>query len=168
MLTAQTQKSLSIFARNVKKDSIVNLKDKSTSEKLKDSIDYDLRVHKQSFSLDFEMEDYGEYQDKGVSGTEKKYNTPFSYRDKKPPISAFDKWSVKKGLAPRDAGGKFQSRESLKYALSNHIFTQGIKPSLFFTKAFERHFRKLPDEVIEAYGLDMEKFLITTLKNDTN
>jgi len=34
---------------------------------------------------------------------------------------------------------------------------------LFFTKPFERAFRKLPDQVIEAYGLDVEEFLKFTL-----
>ena len=33
----------------------------------------------------------------------------------------------------------------------------GIKPSLFFTKPFEAAFKKLPDELVEKYGLDMEE-----------
>jgi hypothetical protein len=116
--------------------------------------------------MTFEMEDYMEFQDKGVSGTEKKYNTPFRYTTKKPPTKVFDRWIIRRGLAARDAQGRFLSRESLKFALSNHIFKFGIKPSLFFTKPFEKHFRNLPDELIEAYGLDVERFMEQTLKDN--
>ena len=36
---------------------------------------------------------------------------------------------------------------------------QGIKPSKFMTKALEKEFKTLPDELIEAYGLDIDDFL---------
>jgi hypothetical protein len=112
------------------------------------------------------MEDYMEFQDKGVSGKVQKYNTPFAYNNKKPPTSAFDKWTIIRGLAGRDAQGRFISRESLKFALSNHIFKYGIKPSLFFTKAFDREFKDLPDDLVEAYGLDVERLMKSTLKTN--
>jgi hypothetical protein len=44
-----------------------------------------------------------------------------------------------------------------------NIYARGIKPSLFFTKPFEAAFRKLPDELIQAYGLDVEEFLQYTI-----
>jgi hypothetical protein len=72
------------------------------------------------------MEDYGQFQDKGVSGKKKKYNTPFTYRDKMPPSKALDKWSVRKGLAPRDKDGKFISRKSLNYLIARSIYINGI------------------------------------------
>jgi len=28
---------------------------------------------------------------------------------------------------------------------------------LFFTKPFEKYYKRLPDELVEKYGLDMEK-----------
>jgi len=37
---------------------------------------------------------------------------------------------------------------------------------LFFTKPFEQGFKKLPDELIEKFGLDVEDFLAFTLKED--
>ena len=43
------------------------------------------------------------------------------------------------------------------------IFEKGIKPSLFFTKPFEKAFERLPDELVEAYGLDVEQFLKYTI-----
>lgn len=127
------------------------------------SIKSTLDLFPNSFSLAFQMEDYVEYQDKGVSGTQKKYPTPYSYTNKRPPASAFDRWSVRRGIAPRDSAGRFLSRKSINFALANHIYKFGIKPKLFFTNAFEKEFSKLPDEVVDAYGLDMERFMIVTL-----
>lgn len=164
MLNEETQKALSKFAKNVVQESKNNLRDqkKNASYKLWKSITYDLKVHKSSFSLDFLMEDYGHYQDKGVSGKIRKFDTPFSYKNDPPPPSAFDKWIVAKGIAPR-ANGKFASRKTLQKAISRRIFNYGIKPSLFFTKPFEKHFKNIPNEVVEAYGLDVETFLKFTL-----
>jgi hypothetical protein len=104
--------------------------------------------------MEFTMEDYGVFQDAGVSGTKKKYNTPYSYKSKMPPAKAFDKWIVRKGLAPRKSGGQFTSRKSLAFLIARSVFRNGIKPSLFFTKPFEAAYKNLPQELVEAYGLD--------------
>ena len=115
------------------------------------------------------METYGKFQDQGVSGTEQSYNTPFSYKTKMPPPKAFDKWIVKKGLdGIRDKEGKFVSRKSLQFMIARSVFKKGIKPSLFFTKPFEAAFKRLPDDLINKFGLDIEKFLTSTTKNITN
>jgi hypothetical protein len=160
-------KELSKFAKVVVKASRSNLtrKGKNSSKKLYNSIDFDLETSKNSFSLGFLMEDYGLFQDKGVSGKKRKYNTPFSYRDKKPPSKAFDKWSVRKGIAPRDKDGKFISRKSLNYLIARSVYINGIKPSLFFTKPFEAAFKNLPDDLIQKFGLDVDKFIEFTTKD---
>ena len=160
-----TEEALKYFSKYVLKQSRTNLtkKGKNVSKKLYDSIDYDLNVSKNSFSLDFKMEDYGKFQDLGVSGKIRKFNTPFSYKDKMPPAKAFDKWVIKKGIAPR-AKGKFLSRESIKFTIAKSVFLNGIKPTLFFSKPFEDGFQRLPNEVIQAYGLDVETFLKQQLK----
>jgi hypothetical protein len=107
-----------------------------------------------SISIQFTMEDYGIYQDAGVSGKKKKYNTPYSYKSKMPPAKAFDKWIVRKGLAPRDKSGRFITRKSLGFLIARSVFRNGIKPSLFFTKPFEAAYKNLPEELVEAYGLE--------------
>ena len=58
------------------------------------------------------------------------------------------------------------SYKSMSYIISKSIFEKGIKPSLFFTKPFEKAFERLPNELIEAYGLDVEDFLAFTLNNE--
>ena len=132
---------------------------KDSSGKLRNSIKGEVKEFPNSIGVYFEMEPYGNFQDKGVSGTQRKFDTPYSYKSKMPPPSAFDKWIVKKGIAPRSASGKFQSRKGLQFAIARTIFKQGIKPSLFFTKPFEAAYKTLPDTLIDKYGLDAEQLL---------
>ena len=74
-----------------------------------------------------------------------------------PPPKAFDKWVIRKGIAPRDKKGKFIKRKSLNFLIARSIFEKGIKPTLFFTKPFEKFYKRLPNQLVEKYGLDMEK-----------
>ena len=137
---------------------------KNSSKKLYDSISGEVKVMPNSMRVFFDMEEYGFYQDKGVSGTKRKYDTPFRYTNKMPPPKAFDKWIVKKGIAPRGKGGIFAKRKGLQFAIARSIFEKGIKPSLFFTKPFEAAFKNLPDEMIKAYGLEADETLDTIMK----
>lgn len=156
------KKALNDFGTDVVSRSKRNFRAKSASGRGINSVDFDLDIFKNSFALEFSMEDYMVFQDKGVSGKKRKFNTPFRYTNKRPPARVFDRWSIRRGLAPRDKQGKFLSRKSLGFALATHIFNQGIKPTLFFTKAFNAEFKNLPEELVEAYGLDVDKFLKST------
>lgn len=131
--------------------------------KLIDSIEGRVQANENSFEMEFSMEDYGIFQDKGVSGKRKKYNTEFTYKDKMPPPRAFDKWIVRKGIAPRNKG-KFASRKSLQFMIARGVYMNGIKPSLFFTKPFEKAFDKLPESLVVKYGLDCSKLFNQTIK----
>jgi len=158
------KKELNAFAKHVIKQSRANLtrSKKNSSKKLWNSLDYDLNVSKNSFGLEFLMEDYGIFQDVGVSGKKKKYNTPYSYTTKMPPPSKLDKWIVKKGLAPKDKDGKFIKRKSLQFMIARSIFNNGIKPSLFFTKPFKKAFSNLDKDIVKAFALDVEQLIKTT------
>lgn len=169
------RKELESFRDMVIKESRNNLKTmrKDTFGKLSKSLKGNIKVSKNSFEFDFSMEQYGMYQDKGVSGTKKKYNTPYKYTSKMPPPSALDKWIVKKGLAPKDKNGKFTGRtvnsvgfrKSIQFLIAKKIYTQGIKPSLFFTKPFEKYYKRLPNQLQQKYGLDLDNFMSFTLKD---
>jgi hypothetical protein len=168
MQLKDTQDALNAFGKYVVQQSRSKLtqSNKNVSKRLYESLGYELKVMPSSFSMAFLMENYGEYQDKGVSGTEVKYNTPYKYTNKMPPPSAFSQWVVRKGLkGTRDASGRFVSRKGLQFAIAKSIFKKGIKPSLFFTKPFEAAFKNLPNDIVEAYGLDVENFLKTTINN---
>ena len=153
----EVQEAIDKFRKYVIQQSRSNLtkQRKNVNKSLYNSIKGVSKVNKNSISLYFEMLDYGIFQDKGVSGKFKKYNTDFSYKSKMPPSKVFDKWIVRKGIAPRNEKGQFMSRKSLSYLIARKIFREGIKPSLFFTKPFEKAYDRLPDEIIEAYGIDI-------------
>ena len=133
------------------------------TNKLYNSIKGEVSVIKNNaFSLSFFMEDYGKFQDKGVSGTEKKYDTPFSYKSKMPPIEPLAKWAKRKGLKLRDSKGKFKkgwnndsSYRTIGFLISRSIQRKGLKPSLFFTKPFEQAFKRLPEELAESLAKDL-------------
>lgn len=166
MQNTEVQKELERFRDYVVSQSRRNLSRlrKNSSKRLYQSIQGYVKTMPNSISIEFEMENYGVFQDAGVSGVKKKYNTPYSYKSKggknglkgMPPPKAFDKWIVKKGLAPRDKG-KFKSRKSLSFAIARSVFINGIKPSLFFTKPFDAAYKRLPEELVEKYGLDALK-----------
>ena len=136
----------------------------------------EVKITERSLQFEIEMEYYGVFQDKGVSGVKKKYNTPYSYKSKggknelkgMPPPSKLDKWTVKKGIAPRDEKGRFLSRKSLQFLIARGIFYNGIKPSLFFTKPFLKYSKDLPTELQTAFALDAEAFLEFTTKQQLN
>jgi hypothetical protein len=162
------QETLDRFIKHVVSQAKKNLTttNKNASKKLYNSIKGEAKAFPNSIGIYFDMEEYGFFQDKGVSGVKKKYDTPFSYKSKMPPPKAFDKWTIRRGIAPRGAGGKFQSRKGLNFAIARSIFEKGIKPSLFFTKPFEAAFKNLPDDLIESYGFEVED-LFNDIMNQT-
>ena len=148
------------------RSSLTQKKVKASGELYK-SISYDLKVSPNSFEFSFGSGlDYANFQDQGVSGTEKKFNTPFSYKKSKgkkgmPSPKHFINWAKQKGIKPRSKQtGRFTTFQSFGFAMSNHIFKKGIKPKQFITKPFERAFKDLPDEIIEAYGLELDRTLL--------
>ena len=168
------KKALDSFGFDVVEGAKRNLKrkDKNTSKRLSNSLDYKLKIFKNSFSLSFVMEDYGKFIDQGVKGVggtkadgtkwKKKRvssKSPFKYRSKKPPTKAFNDWTVRRGIAPRNAKGQFISRKSILFAIANSVYHTGLETTNFFTQPFNKEFRSLPDELTEAYGLEVDEFL---------
>ena len=162
------QAELNKFAKAVVKQSRTRLtkSKKSVSKDLYNSIDSNVSVHKNSFSIEFLMNEYGIYQDKGVSGTEKKYDTPFKYGNKMPPVKPLADWAKKRNIRLRDAKGKFKkgSYKTIGFLIARSIQKKGIKPSLFFTKPFEQAFKNLDKDIVKAFALDVE----TLMKNSIN
>lgn len=165
---AKTQEALNKFAKYVVSQSKANLtrQKKNASGNLRNSLGYDLKVSENSFSLEFIMAEYGMFIDEGVHGSKSSYletrnsRFEFSGRFKTIPTKALDKWVVRKGIkGTRDEKGRFIDRQSLKYVIAKSIYEKGIRASMFFTKPFEKAFENLPQEVIEAYALDIDDLL---------
>jgi hypothetical protein len=172
-----TKGYLNSFAKYVIQQSRSNLTKggKNNQKKLYNSLDKEIEVGANSFRLAFLMEDYAEFVDKGVQGktsSTKAPNSPFRFGSgtgKKGGLTqGIDKWVRQKRIQFREKEGKGVKGQLLSYSQTSFlirraIWNKGIKPSLFFTKPFEKAFERLPDELIEAYGLDVEQFLQYTI-----
>ena len=187
MEQSEVQKTLEKFRDYVIAEAKNNLSrdNKIVSKGLFESLNGNVRAMPNSFYMDFEMNDYGKFQDKGVKGkdpnalpvTAKNYgvqkapNSPYKFGtgsgQKGGLTKSLDKWIIRKGLAPRDKDGKFMSRRTLKFLMARSIYFSGIKPSLFFTTPFETAFQRLPDELIEKFGMDaVNLFMYTQFANE--
>lgn len=117
--------------------------------------------------INFKMPLYGFFLNEGVSGTINKYNTEYSFKSKggkrglkgMPPPAAFDRWNVIRGRAKRDDKGRFLSRNDLNFATAVSVFKYGIKPTKFFTTAFETAYKSLPQELADAFAKDMSNLI---------
>ena len=174
MRLLETQHVLKVYRDLIIEEAKANLakpqgkfrKPKNASGTLSDSIQGTDKFEKgKLIEAGIQMEAYGEFIDKGVSGVKKKYDTPYSYKDRMPPANKLDKWTVRRGIAPRDAKGKFIPRKSLLWLISRGIYNNGIKPSLFMTKPFEKYMDKLPVELATAFTEDSKVYLELQLKD---
>lgn len=170
----EVQRALSKFAKVVIKESRTALtkKRKNASKDLYNSVKYELDVNRNSFSLAFYMSDYAKFVDRGVKGkksTAKAPNSPYRFgsgRGKKGGLTdGIEKWIKQKGIKGRNKQGQFITHKSLSFLIARSIFNKGIKPSLFFTKPFEAAFKRLPDDLVQKFGLDVEELLQHSLKD---
>ena len=132
-----------------------------------------------SFYLAFDLGKYGAYVDKGVKGADPSQvspnakirgqqapNSPYSFKTKRPPSDLIAKWAKRKNLRLRNKKGQYVkgSYKAIGFITAKNIWARGIKPSLFFTKPFQKYFEKLPQELIVKYGLDVEELFKHTIK----
>lgn len=168
------QASLEAFRDYVIQQSRSNLtkQRRNVSRKLYRSLSGTVKVNANSFEFDFEMEEHGQYLDKGVRGktsSSKAPNSPFKFGSgtgKKGGLTnGILKWVKAKRLQFKDKKtGRFLSYESTGFLITRSIYHKGMKPSLFFTKPFEKAFKRLPDDLIEKFGLDVEAMFNQTIK----
>ena len=164
-----TQEALEDFKRYVIQQARTNLTKgkKNVSKDLYNSLQGFVEKSPAGFRLYFEMEDYGMFLDKGVRGKQAYYadeatsGSPFSYKDKMPPIKPLAEWAKKRNIRLRDDKGKFKkgNYNTIGFLIARSIFDKGMKASLFFTKPFERAFKRLPEDLQEAFGNDINKML---------
>lgn len=148
MLKDELQK----FAHKVVEEAQRNLIDanKVASGKLYDSIEYNVSGDENKPVISFEMESYGEAIDKGAKFT-----------NKMPPLQSILDWVKLKGLRLRDEKGQFKKggQRSLAFLIQRSVFEKGIKPTLFFTKPFEKHFKGLDNDVAKIVANQTEDLI---------
>jgi hypothetical protein len=170
----ETLSTLEAFNKYVIQQARTNLtkKDKNVSKKLYDSLKSKTKVNPNSIENYIEMEEYGQYLDLGVKGKvsgQRAPNSPFKYGSgtgrKGGLTEGIRGWVKARRFQFRNKeNGKFMSFEQTAQLITRSIYLKGTKPTLFFSKPFEKGFERLPDELIEAYGLDLESFIKFTLK----
>ena len=133
------ERYLNSFGKSVvnKSKGILKKKNKVVTGNLLNSIKFKLVNTPNGVNVEFSMLDYGEFIDKGTSGSQKKRtyvdyegkrkNSPYSFGKSRDGglTRGLDKWIVMRGIAPRDARGRFISRKSLKFLMARKIYTQG-------------------------------------------
>ena len=148
-----TQRALDKFGKYLVRESRKNLtrKNKNVTNSLYESLDYDVKAMPNSFEFDFLMNEYGEWVDKGRKA------------GKNPPFSPLRKWVQDRKIQFRSNKGRFQTYDQTAWAIVKSIGKKGIPASNFYSRPFNLGFAKLPDEIVEAYALDMEDFLEFTI-----
>lgn len=165
----RTKEALDDFKKYVIQQARTNLTKgkKNVDKKLYNSLQGFLDESPAGFRLYFEMEDYGMFQDKGVRGKNAYYadqatsSSPFSYKDRMPPIKPLAEWAKKRNIRLRDDKGRFKkgNYNTIGFLIARSIFDKGMKASLFFTKPFERAIKRLPEDLQEAFGDDIKNML---------
>ena len=167
------REELNKFAKYVIQQSRSNLTKgkKNTPKELYNSLGYDIESSKDSTSMAFKMADYGKFQDLGVKGKDssaKAPNSPYKFgtgSGKKGGLTkGIDKWVRRRGIQFRDKKGRFLSYEQTGYIITRSVYKTGMKASMFFTKPFERAFKRLPDDLVKAYSIGIEKQIQINIK----
>ena len=170
-------KSLNRFGKVVVKESRTALtkKGKNDTKVLYNSIAYTLKLSKNSFQLEFLMDEHGKFVDKGVQGktsSAKAPNSPFRFgkssgggRQKGGLSDSIEAYVKRKRFQFRDRKtGKFMSFKQTAYLISGSIYNKGLKTTNFFTKPFEAAFKRLPEDLVNNYSLEVDKLLNQALK----
>jgi len=152
-----TEIALNKFGKYLVTEARKNLtrKNKNNTNKLYDSLRYDVKVMENSMNFDFFMEEYGEWVDKGRK------------KGKNPPQSAILKCVEQRRIQFRDNRGRFKTYDSTAWAITKSIGKRGIPATEFYSRPFKLGYERLPDEVIQAYALDVAEFLEFTI-NELN
>ena len=190
MKQSEVQKELERFRDYVINEAKKNLNSlkKNDSKGLYQSLKGNVKAMPNSFYMDFEMNDYGKFQDKGVKGKDPSKvsknarikgqqapNSPYKFGSGSASgqwgmfVSNIQKWAQKRNIRLRDDKGKYKKGgySTIAQIIAGNIYNRGIKPSLFFTTPFEAAFKRLPDELVEKFGLDaMNLFKQTQFKNE--
>ena len=145
----------------------------NATKELYNSIGYFTKENSRGVNITFDMEDYGMFQDRGVKGVKSNYienrGTPFSFKatsklkgfeyytgkQSSDGLGVLGKFAKRMRMQPRNKKGQFGSYKTMGFILANSIKNKGIRASMFFTKPFVKAFERFPQEVTEAYVLDL-------------
>ena len=172
MKTEALERYLNSFGKQVVNRAKGNLqKSKGGGTNLEKSLSFKVITDTDGFTVQFFMDSYGTFVDKGVSGTDvrrsfkdykgKTISSPYKYTTKQPPSRVLDKWIVKKGIAPRDEKGRFMSRKSISFLIARSFKRKGIQGISFFQKPLMLGLKQFGKEMLGAVKDDIINGLTT-------
>ena len=187
MDTTRIERYLDSFGKNVVAGAQANLSKDKGNTALGQSIKFQVAPDKKGFSVNFYMEDYGTFLDKGVSGNETPQSftdykgmtksSPYKYTTKQPPTGIIEKWIEKKGLKGRKSlikhrkgdakkkkikgAGQFITNKSFAFAIAKTIKRKGIKSLSFFQEPLGLYYGILKKELLTEVKMDIENYLVT-------
>ena len=176
---AELNKTMNDFGSQVKRLAQINVgrsvngRRIDTTGKLRKSIKYVIKIKGDEVEVGFLMQDYGLYVDAGVVGKKKKilgkwnksvFNRGSGYSSKFPDVGAIKKWINDKPIRMRNSTGQFVGKtqkriDTTAYLIGRKIYNEGLQPKLFFSDPFNKEYKSLPDDAVNAYANDLENNL---------
>jgi len=148
-----TSKYIKTYGKQVEKEIKNRLKGNSkyASGKLYKSIRTEVIEENKQFLLNFYMEDYGKFVDKGVQGAESGKagdggKSIYKFRSKMPPEKPFRSWLKRKGI-PKEKS----------YVIRRSIYLFGITPTNFFTIPTTRRQKEFERMVAKNMAKDIDE-----------
>ena len=187
MDTTRIEKYLKDFGDNVVASAQANLNKEKGNTALGQSINVKVVPDDKGFSVNFYMEDYGTFLDKGVSGNENSQSftdykgmtksSPYKYTTKQPPTGILEKWIATKGLKGRKSlikhrkgdakkkkikgAGQFITNKSFAFAIAKTIQRKGIKSLSFFQEPLGLYYGILQKRLLGEVKMDIENYLVS-------
>tara|TARA_Y100001937_G_C7036634_1_gene292692 strand:+ start:42 stop:617 length:576 start_codon:yes stop_codon:yes gene_type:complete len=182
MVNRRLENSINDFGQKLVNLSAGNLQRRGKGGgNLESSLKYSINVNNDVYTLDFIMEDYGAFVDKGVSGAGGKIktgkhagtydginqyknwksevlNTPFRFGSGRSSGSIYKgigSFIRKKGLQPRNELGQFQTTVGLKIAMVKVLWTKGIKGISFFQNALRVSYKNFQNRFATEFNLSV-------------
>jgi hypothetical protein len=142
---------------------------------LAEQIEFSSVINGEGFVFTLRLKDYYDYVNKGVSGTDKKRNTPYSYvSSSKIPFYFAKQWMNAKGLYKAKgttltslAGNKYKagSKDSQAFAMARSWKEKGTKGNHFYDEVVtEARLDKLSKDLASAAAGDLKIALTDTFK----
>jgi hypothetical protein len=168
---------LKAFGLEMQKDLRAELvKDKAyVSGDLAEQIEFTSVIQGTAFVSSLRLKDYYDYVNQGVSGTDKKRNTPYSYMStSKIPFYFAKQWMNNKGLFVAKgttltslAGNKYKagSKDSQAFAMARSWKEKGTKGNNFYDKVVtQARLDKLSQDLASAAAGDLKLAITDTFK----
>lgn len=147
-------KVVQIFATDMIKVMKDNLASRNATGSLSQSLGFDFKTIDGNVELDFFANDYWDFINSGVDGTENTFGSPYSFSQIAKTQSSgltfkesLTLWMASKGIVPED--GDFNS---LAFVMMRSIKLNGITPNHFVDEALtEQEISKFQNDLVNAY-----------------